>query len=298
MMPFHTIDSGAAGPSALVIAGVHGDEYEPIWAVHELHRRLQGQLLKGKLVLVPVVNTTAVNQHTRCGIDGLDLARICPGDIVGSASETDAAAVSSLIRSADFLVDLHTGGRIFQIYPMTGYMLHPDINILEQQRRMARAFGLPVIWGTDPAPNGRTLSVARDIPIPSIYVEYGGGATVNPAIARAYVDGCIGVLQSYGMLAGLPSVSNPEYWVEDPTPNQGHLQVKMPSPADGIFIPAVSIGQWIEKEQHWGDVFDVESGLSTPVKADDTGLVLFLRTDAIVQKNDSLGGILTVTHKR
>jgi hypothetical protein len=36
---------------------------------------------------------------------------------------------------------MHTGGKLFDIYPMAGYMLHPDHNVLEQQRAMAMAFG-------------------------------------------------------------------------------------------------------------------------------------------------------------
>jgi hypothetical protein len=31
-----------------------------------------------------------------------------------------------LIRSADYYIDLHTGGTEFSIYPLAGYMLHPN----------------------------------------------------------------------------------------------------------------------------------------------------------------------------
>lgn len=47
---------------------------------------------------------------------------------------------------------------------------------------MARAFGLPLIWGTDPTLPGRSLSVARDANVPAIYAEYLGGGRLNSGV--------------------------------------------------------------------------------------------------------------------
>ena len=58
--PF-TADSGIAGPTVLVTAGVHGDEYEPMIAAFELMGKAGAQVKKGKLVIVPVTNTSAYN---------------------------------------------------------------------------------------------------------------------------------------------------------------------------------------------------------------------------------------------
>jgi predicted deacylase len=290
-----TIDSGHPGPSLLVTAGVHGDEYEPLMAVFRLEALLEGRLSRGRVILVPGVNETAVAAHLRCGSDGLDLARTCPGDPSGTPTQVDAHQVSQLIGAADALIDLHTGGRLFDIHPMAGYMVHPDPQVLDAQRAMARAFGLPLLWGTDPAPDGRTLSVARDAGIPSIYVEYGGGSSVRPAIAEAYVEGCLNVLSHLSMLREpRPGAGLPEYWIEDAEPNKGHLQSKMPSPCDGVFVPAATLGEGIARGDAWGEVVDMLTGRRTPVFADDTGLVLFLRAEAVVRKGDSLGGICAI----
>jgi len=77
------------------------------------------------VTIVPIVNSTAVANGTRCGSDGLDLARVCPGNSQGSVTEMDAAKISALISQSDYLIDLHTGGKLFDIYPLAGYMLHP-----------------------------------------------------------------------------------------------------------------------------------------------------------------------------
>jgi len=290
----YTIDSGCAGPSVLITAGVHGDEHEPIIAANNLISILSPLLRKGKVTIIPIVNSTAVANGTRCGVDGLDLARVCPGNSQGSATEIDAARISVLISQSDYLIDLHTGGKLFDIHPLSGYMLHPDNHVLEQQRTLARAFGLPIIWGTDHEPNGRTLSVARDHNIPAIYVEYGGGIAARDEIIVSYTDGCLGVLEKLGMVDASHRQSVPEHIVEDPTPQQGHLQAKMPAPAKGIFVPAVRLGQLIGKGEHWGDIFHLETGSPTKVFADMSGMVLFLRVDAQVNIGESLGGILPI----
>jgi predicted deacylase len=267
-------------------------------AAYRLAEELPGRLLAGKVTIVTGVNSTALARRTRCGDDGLDLARTCPGDPDGSSTQRDAAAVSELIRASGYLIDLHTGGRIFDIYPMAGYMIHPDPAMLQVHRDMAIAFGLPLIWGTEPSPNGRTLSVARDAGVPSIYVEYGGGATVRSEIADAYVKGCLGVLASLKMTAAeAPSAAHLKYWIEDDTPNNGHLQSKMPAPADGIFVPAVEPGTMVAKGDLWGDILDPVTGRSTTVVADDTGIVLFIRADAVVKAGDSLGGITAINER-
>jgi predicted deacylase len=294
----YTIDSGCEGPSVLVTAGVHGDEHEPIIAANNLIRMLSPQLKKGKVTIVPIVNSTAVAKGSRYGADGLDLARVCPGNSQGSVTEMDAAKISALIMHSDYLIDMHTGGKLFDIYPLAGYMLHPDNNVLEQQRMMARAFGLPIIWGTDHEPNGRTLSVARDYNIPAIYVEYGGGIAARDEIVHAYTIGCEGVLKKLAMIDTAEEMNRaPEHIVEDPTPQQGHLQAKMPSPAEGIFVPAVELGQMIVAGEHWGDIVDLETAKHTKVFAELSGMVLFLRVDARVNIGESLGGILPINIK-
>jgi predicted deacylase len=291
----HIIDSKKDGPIVLITAGVHGDEYEPIIAAQQLIGLLANKLIVGKVLIIPCVNSTAVELHTRYGDDGLDLARVCPGNPNGSSTERDAAEISELIKHSDYLIDLHTGGRILDIFPMAGYMLHTSEVVLAKQREMAKAFGLPMIWGTEDSPNGRTLSVARDAMVPAIYVEYGGGSTVRQEIIQSYTAGCLALLTYLKMIDDeVKETTSPKYWVEDPTPQNGHLQSKMPSPIDGIFVPNKSVGDDINEGELVGQIIDMQSGNKIPIYAQETGIILFLRCDAVVKKGDSLGGIVPV----
>src|SRR5262245_44153672 len=95
-------------------------------AVRRLADLLRKRTLRGRVSLVPVVNEPAFRRAQRTGEDGLDLARVCPGRPDGSATEQIAHALAGLIRSADAYIDLHAGGTRLEVYPMAGYMLHPD----------------------------------------------------------------------------------------------------------------------------------------------------------------------------
>ena len=135
--------------------------------MRRLGREIEPRALRGRVTLVPVVNEAAFWRGQRVADDGLDLARTCPGRADGSVTERIAHALSTLIGSADFYIDLHDGGKQLQVLPLAGYMLHPDPQILDRQRAMARAFNLPIVWGTDPRLEGRSLSVAREARVPA-----------------------------------------------------------------------------------------------------------------------------------
>lgn len=291
------LDSGAPGPHVLITAGVHGDELEPIIAVRQLCEHTPLSLTKGKITLVPIVNESAYKLRERCGSDGLDLARTCPGNSQGSITEKVAFEVSEFIQQADYYVDLHTGGRIFDIFPLAGYMLHDSSKVLSVQREMARAFGFPVIWGTDNRAEGRTLSVARDAHVPAIYVEYGGPDPISAKIVKAYVEGCLRVLSFLGIVSGetVDESNRSLYWVEDNRLNNGHLQTKTPAPAEGIFFPAVQVGSSVRKGDLWGVIQDPSTSRQVVVNSEADGLVLFTRVRGPVKVSESLGGLLPIT---
>ncbi|MBN8822349.1 MULTISPECIES: succinylglutamate desuccinylase/aspartoacylase family protein [unclassified Spirosoma] len=285
------------GPHVLFIAGVHGDEYEPMLVVEKLWHRLSHELQKGTVTLVSVANQTAFRRSARCGDDQLDLARTCPGNPIGSITERVASDLSRLIETADYLIDLHTGGVMFDISPLAGYMLHPDEVILNRQRNMAWACGLPIVWGTEPTPQGRTLSVARDAGIPAIYLEYGGGTGIRTPVIEAYQQACINVLGLIGLVAAT-YVPQPELevcWVEDYRDNSGYLQAMMPSPIDGIFVGEVILGQYVKQGDRWGRVIDVINGAEVEVFCDKDGMAFLRRELVNVKQGDALGGILPIS---
>ncbi len=283
------LNASTATPHLLITAGVHGDELEPMAAVRALGRAINPQRHRGRLTLVPCVNEPAFHRNARTADDGLDLARVCPGDATGTISHRVAAAASKLIRSADYYIDLHTGGMLLTLYPLAGYMLHADNPILQVQRRMAAAMGLPLVWGTSAALQGRTLSVARDAAIPAIYAEFGGGGTFNEACVEAYVAGCVNVLIELGMYDGDRAAAPvPQRVIEDARDRAGVLQIQHPSPADGFFAPEVSLGHAVAAGQRIGSVVGLLGEPLAEIRAAETGIVIMLRAWRHVSRGDAL----------
>jgi predicted deacylase len=282
------------GPHLLITAGIHGDEYEPMEACRRVYNEVKKitNKLSGKLTIVPVVNEPAFELNSRTGSDQLDLARVCPGNKKGSETEKIASAVSELIRTADYYIDMHNGGRLHNIYPFSGYMLHPKESVLDAQRNLAKSFMLPIVWGTDPAMEGRTLSVARDANIPSIYIEIGGAGIYDELMTGLAYKGCINVLKHLNMLPEKAKKESVMIHLEDFRKQSGHLQKLLPSPCDGFYLPKVSLGQRVAKGDIIGYVQDILGENSTSIRADHDGLIFILRNPPSVKQGDALGAIL------
>ncbi len=300
-LPSFELIGSLSGPHLLITGGVHGDEFEPMAAMRQLARELRPEKLRGRVTLVPVVNEPAFRLGNRCAEDDLDLARTCPGRADGSVTERIAFELSQLIRSVDLYIDLHTGGTRLMVLPLTGYVLHPDQAVLEQQRRMARAFGLPLIWGTDPNLPGRSLSIARQANIPAIYAEYLGGGRFDPEGVAAYVSGCRCVMAEFGMLEregvghGKRGGHGEEpIIVEDDRTGAGHMQVNHPAPCEGFFEPAVSLGQKVNAGDSLGTICDPLGKQIADIRSRYTGIVIVLHTFPRVEIGVSVAVVLEV----
>jgi uncharacterized protein len=295
--------SDTAAPHLLITGGVHGDEFEPIAAIRRLIELFECRdplvaSLQGRLTLAPIVNEAAYLHGTRTADDGLDLARTCPGDPAGSITERTAAELSNLICSADYYIDLHSGGAVSSVYPLAGYTLHPAPEVLAVQRRMARAFNLPVVWGTSPDLNGRSLSVARDAGVPAIYCEHHGSGQCDPAGVTDYVTGCLNVMAELRMLDRPKPENCVRLTVEDPRPDSGHLQICNSAPITGLFEPAVALGDEIRAGEPLGHVVNPLTGERRTAISQQSGLVIVLRTFPRVLEGESVGVVLEQGHQR
>lgn len=294
----HVIEGQRPGPRLLIMAGVHGDECEPMVAVSQLRAQLDPAKLSGCVMLIPVANESAYRRASRTGEDDLDLARTFPGNPSGSTTERLAAELTEEIRNVDYLIDLHTGGKCLEILPMTGFMLHSDGKVLEKQRQMAEAFDLPIIWGTSAALNGRSLSVARDANIPAIYAEQGGGGRFRPGTVEAYVSGCTKVMAELGMVHRTHFESRVQHRIDDWGSNSGHLQVCHPAPDDGVFLPAVALGERVRTGQELGRVVNLLSGEQAVSTADRDGTVLLLCAASQVTRGTGLCVLVDLDHNQ
>ncbi|WP_437193153.1 succinylglutamate desuccinylase/aspartoacylase family protein [Planctomicrobium sp. SH527] len=293
----HTIHGQQSGKNLLILGGIHGDEFEPIAAIRELMKTIDVTNLRGQVTFVPIANEPAFTEAKRTGPDGLDLARTFPGKSDGTITEKIASEINHLIQQSDYLIDLHTGGIALDIVPLTGYMLHPNEEILQCQKRMAKAFNLPLIWGTDPNLNGRSLSAARDANVPAIYAEWGGGTGLNPDGVNDYVTGCLQVMSELGMYAYPAPLNRVTTIVHDSRSESGVLQKNYPAEVAGLFEPVVRLKDEVKSGDLIGWIHRFDGNDSSPIKANQNGMILLLRAIPSVKHGDCLAVVLEASQQ-
>lgn len=105
---------GEGKPSALLIAGTHGDEGP--WSALAIRAVLERPLatLAGRLQVVFTANPLAAQAVTRnAPVDspnGVDLDGCFPGNPEGSHTERIAAHLAPIVAESDLVLDLHGGG--------------------------------------------------------------------------------------------------------------------------------------------------------------------------------------------
>ena len=184
------------GKNAVIIAGIHGDEYEGPVAIADLVATLDLTKLCGSLTAIPVANPPAFLAGTRTNPDGMNLARCFPGDSNGHPTERLAAALfNRLAYGADYLIDLHSGGTEYVFLPVAGFYGEPSLQ--NQSFCAARQFGLSSLWQL-PETNGVLSWEASKQGAVAIGNEYLGAAQLSAQGALAYREGILRCLADWG----------------------------------------------------------------------------------------------------
>jgi predicted deacylase len=281
-----------SGKALLVTAGVHGDEFEGMAALRRVFGELDPAAMSGALVAVPIANPPSFEAGMRVNPDDRqDLARIFPGDATGTVSEQIAHALTHrFIRHADLYCDLHSAGQYYAMPPLAGYQLR-DEPMLSQQRSAATAFGLELVWGTPGLP-GRTLSVAGDYEVPSIYVETTGEGRCRAADVERYAYGLRQLLKLLAIVPGEVDRREPKWFVEDDRSGAGFLQMQNRAPCGGLFHAEVAVWDEVETGQRLGAIYDAYGNERHLVTAPHPGRIVFLRTFNRVLAGDALCNVL------
>jgi predicted deacylase len=280
-----------SGKTLLVTAGVHGDEYEGMEAIRAVFGALDPAEMAGTFVGLPVVNVPAYHAVTREGVDGLNMARVFPGDPAGSDTERLAHALATgLMPQADLYCDLHSAGLHYEIVPFAGYCLRGDA-VGQVQRAAAWAFGLEAVWAGPYLP-GRSLSAAYERNLAAIYAEMPGGGRCRAEDVERDLEGVRRVMRYLGILSPRLAPEAPALFVEDRSPEAAHLQLHHVSEAEGFFRPAVRLGQAARAGEAFGEIVDDAGRPRQQILCDTTGRVIFLRATPRVSHGTTCGTIL------
>ncbi len=192
------------GPTALLVSGTHGDEYEGQVALCNLVKSLDPARLQGRVIIVSAANFPAAIAGRRTSpIDEGNLNRLFPGDADGTVTQQIAYYIEhELVPMADMICDLHSGGSSLMYVPSALFGgWQPDGSTARAVEAL-KAFGSPVAYVAEENQGGnRTLSggAARHGKI-CLGTEAGGSGHVTRSALRMVERGVNNVLVHMGIL--------------------------------------------------------------------------------------------------
>jgi predicted deacylase len=283
---------GAPGPTLLLTAGNHGDEYEGQIALGRLIREVRAEQVTGRLVILPALNFPAARAGRRTSpLDGGNLNRSFPGDAAGTPTERIAHHVESVILPlADAAIDLHSGGSSLMYTPSALTRRGGDAALFARQVALLRAFAAPFSYIVEPGGVwGGTLSDAcARRGIPQIGTELGGGGHATPVAVR---------LAQHGLARALRHLGHADLdWDRGPPPAPTRLlEVKGPdwfvhAPDPGVFEPLVELGEEVAAGQPAGLLHQTETPWRPPIPVHfaRAGVVLVKRWPGMTARGDCL----------
>ena len=292
LVPLCVISNGP-GPTVLLLAGNHGDEYPGQVAIQHLWRQLSPANITGRLILIPTLNPPAAHAATRLSpLDGRNFNRCFPGNPQGTPSEILAHFLSSILFPlADVVIDLHTGGRSQNFVPFA----HSHMVDNPAQFAATEAFLTEFCFlYTDVAGAGLLPSEAERQGKLVVTTELGGGEPVPALVHRLTQSGLSNVLRHLGLLKGpLVPRLQPARWVQSL-----HRDDYRFAPLSGLFEAVADLAALVVPGQLLGRILDLEDPDRPPLEilSPSAGVLIANRAPSRVAQGDCVAVIAHETN--
>jgi N2-acetyl-L-2,4-diaminobutanoate deacetylase len=205
-IPVTTI-KGGEGPTVLLTGANHGDEYEGPIALFDLANRLKADEVTGRVIIVPAMNYPAFRSGTRTSpIDKGNLNRSFPGRPDGTITEKIADYFQRhLLPLADFVLDIHSGGKTLQFVPFAA--AHRLADPKQEARCVAamKAFAAPyslMLREIDSV--GMFDTAAEEMGKVFVSTELGGGGSASATTLAIARRGVRNLLVHAGVISAAP----------------------------------------------------------------------------------------------
>jgi predicted deacylase len=232
---------------------VHGDEYEGMEAIRRVAVLLDPATMSGTFAAVPVANPLAYEARSRVTpalYDGLNLARVFPGDPTGSPTQRLAHALLDLVQrnvgSDDLFLDLHSGSADVAFERLVGVRDLAGAH-LERAREAARHTGMVNLWAIPDSPGPFNAETSRR-GIPTLSTETTGRAGCEPDDVAAFERLLRSLLVWLEIVPGLLPPANPSAF---------RSTIEVTSPTTGFLRSDVRLGDQVLAGQRLGDFVDL-----------------------------------------
>ncbi|WP_306119036.1 MULTISPECIES: succinylglutamate desuccinylase/aspartoacylase family protein [unclassified Roseitalea] len=197
------------GKGLVVFGANHGNEYEGPIIIRHLLAEVDAPRVRGRLILVPVLNPAAFRSGTRdsIGDDGANLNRA----FVPAAGQPPLGTIT--YRVADFVrrviwphvhavIDLHAGGDVARFALCTSFHDVADTEQALAMQAVARLFGTPLVIAYQNETPGLLTSEAERLGKITIGTELGWGGAVSAQGVRYGKHGVLAAAITLGQMSG------------------------------------------------------------------------------------------------
>jgi len=285
-VPIATIANGE-GPTVVVSAGNHGDEYEGQIALLRLLQEIEPGQVHGRIVVVPVISTAASKANTRLWPSGANFNRSFPGSVEGPPNEQLADFFTrELFPPAAVVIDILSGGRSMWFIPCSHMHVVDD-----PVQRKAMPEGV-LAWGSDYHFLYIDINGTGLLPVEAenqgktmVSTELGGGGRVPAPVHELAWSGLLNVLRHVGVLEGEVVQRETPATIVDGRDPANYVIVEEAGLYEGILEPGAVVAAGDLVGRLWFP--DTPSRPPTLLRAPLNGIVACIRALPVVEAGDS-----------
>lgn len=295
-IPYHDLGTKDKPPKAALVAGLHGNELNGVFALSRLANFLQGveenrhpgQELCERVVIIPAVNVLGLNLRSRTWpFDQTDINRMFPGYDAGETTQRVAQAVLDVTRPAYYRIDIHNSNLDFEELPQVRLYAPTD-----RERMTACLFGLPAVIER-PTNTLFTTTIGhawQALGGENFVIQIGQAGNLQLPHCQQLFRALVAFLQRTGIVKGV-SLSEEEEEVHTFGFNQA---VPLLAETAGWFVSHLEVGHWLKVGEPIGYVYDSFDGrLRAEITAPVSGLLSGIRRQPLLCEGDLIARIYT-----
>lgn len=291
MIPIAVVARGS-GPTALLVGGNHGDEYEGPVALFDLARSLDPSRIEGRVIIVPALNYPAFLAGTRTSpIDRGNLNRAFPGDPRGQTTARIADYLTRhLLPLADVVLDIHSGGQTLDFLPYAAVHELEDPALQVRTLAAVTAFGAPwsmVMREIDAL--GMLDTTVETLGKPFVTTELGGGGTARVKTVGIAKRGVRNLLRHAAILRE-PVETRPTRWLSMEDDKCFHIVED-----EGLVEPCVGLGETVRAGDCLARIYPIgRTGAAVcEQRAAMNGLIAARHVPGLIKAGDCLAVVAT-----
>jgi predicted deacylase len=269
-IPVATIDGARPGPIFVVMAGMHAGEYAGVLASQKLIRTVDPDRLTGRLIVVPVISTRAfmLRNMQLSPVDQREVHYYVPGTTDASYTEFLVDVLWSVVKEADFLIDMHAGEFAQALMPWVPVPMIGSKKVQADSMAIAEGFRVEYLerrFAKERIPGLAVYLSERGIA--NVWAEIGRNGLPLPEHIAMQYDGAIAAMQTFKMLPGKPARPPHKYI--------GRRRAMISARRSGVWHAAVKEGQIVEAGQLLGRLHDYFGNVLETYTAPFRGIVLY-----------------------